>query len=931
MNRLHQLEKFGQSIWLDNLSRALLRTGGLKKLIDEDGVKGVTSNPSIFEKAIGHSDDYDDAIADLLKRGSPDAGVIFRALAVKDIQDAADTLRGVYDATSGADGFVSMEVSPYIAMDTDATIAEARSLWHAVGRDNLMIKVPATKAGVPAIEVLIGDGINVNITLLFARDMYEAVANAYLKGLETLARKRDLKKIASVASFFVSRIDSLADKEIEAKLKTVQGEDTARLKGLLGKTAIANAKLAYEQYKRLFSGARWDALATKGARSQRLLWASTSTKNKAYRDVMYVETLIGQATVNTIPPETLDAFRDHGEAASTLETHIDEAKQVLADLEREGISLDKITDALVDDGVAKFADAADKLYGAIAAKREKILGSRLVQMSLSLGDAKSDVDDVFADWTRDGKIRALWAKDKALWTNADEDKWLGWLDIVEREFADPQIFEEFASWVKRENFTDVVLLGMGGSSLGAEVFAECFGPKAGAPKLHVLDSTDPDQIRALESAVDIVRTLFIVSSKSGSTLEPNILKDYFRSKSHRFVAITDPGSSLEAAAKKEDFSRTFLGDPAIGGRYSVLSKFGLIPAAAMGLDVKRLLSSTQDMVASCSALTPPDNNLGVKLGATLGVLAAKHGRDKVTISASKALLSVGLWLEQLIAESTGKHGKGLIPIDNEPLAKPDVYGKDRVFVHLSLKDEVEADGLTALEKAGQPVIRLMLDDPYQLGQLFFLSEIAVAVAGAIIGINPFDQPDVEASKIETRKLTDQFEHDGKLPEEKPIASFDGVSVFARGKNAEAISNAKSLAEILRTHLKSLSSGDYFAFLAFIDHDKKHEATLQSMRMHIRDVKKVATCAEFGPRFLHSTGQAYKGGPNSGVFVTITANPVQDIDVPGRKFSFGIVEQAQALGDFAVLCERGRRCLRIHLDNAESGLAQLNAALGEALK
>ncbi|HSZ12090.1 MAG TPA: bifunctional transaldolase/phosoglucose isomerase, partial [Rhizomicrobium sp.] len=818
-----------------------------------------------------------------------------------------------------------------IAMDTEATIAEARSLWHAVGRDNLMIKVPATKAGIPAIETLIGEGINVNITLLFARDMYEAVANAYLNGLEALARKRDLKKIASVASFFVSRIDTLADKEIEAKLKAAQGEDAARLKGLLGKTAIANAKLAYEQYKHLFSGTRWDALASKGARPQRLLWASTSTKNKAYRDVMYVETLIGPDTVNTIPPETLDAFRDHGEAASTLETNVAEAKQILADLEREGISLDRITDELVEDGVAKFAEAADKLYGAIAAKREKILGSRLVQMSQSLGDAKADVDAAIVEWTHGGKIRALWAKDKTLWTNADEDKWLGWLDIVERETADPRAFEEFASWAKREGVTDVVLLGMGGSSLGAEVFTECFGPQSGAPKLHVLDSTDPDQIRALESAVNIERTLFIVSSKSGSTLEPNILKDYFHSKSHRFVAITDPGSSLEKAAKKEDFSHVFLGDPAIGGRYSVLSKFGLIPAAAMGLDVKRLLSSTQDMIASCSELTPPENNPGVKLGIALGVLAAKHGHDKITISASKTLSSVGLWLEQLIAESTGKQGKGLIPIDNEPLAKPDVYGNDRVFVHLSLKGETEADGLATLEKSGQVVIRLALENVYQLGQLFFLSEIAVAVAGAVIGINPFDQPDVEASKIETRKLTDQYEHDGKLPEEKPAARFDSVLVFARGKNAEALSGANSLADALRAHLKSLSPGDYFAFLAFIDHNKKHEAMLKSMRTRIRDVKKVATCAEFGPRFLHSTGQAYKGGPNSGVFITITANPVQDVNVPGRKFSFGVVEKAQAVGDFAVLSERGRRCLRIHLDNADAGLQQLNDALEKALK
>ncbi|HEY5239025.1 MAG TPA: bifunctional transaldolase/phosoglucose isomerase [Rhizomicrobium sp.] len=932
MNRLRQLEKFGQSVWLDNLSRSLIQTGGLKKLIDEDGVKGVTSNPSIFEKSIGHSTDYDGAIADLLKGGTPDAGAIFRALAVKDIQDAADILRGVYDATGGADGFVSMEVSPYIAMDTQATIAEARELWHAVGRDNLMVKVPATKAGIPAIETLIGEGININITLLFAREMYGAVANAYLSGLETLAKSCDLKKIASVASFFVSRIDTLADKDIEEKLKSATG-DIARLEALRGKVAIANAKLAYEQYTHLFSGARWDALVAKGARPQRLLWASTSTKNIAYRDVMYVETLIGPDTVNTIPPETLDAFRDHGEAARTLDEGVDDARQVLDDLEREGISLDKITDELVEDGVQKFAEAADKLYGAIAAKREKILGSRLLQMSQSLGNAAADVKTAIADWTHTGKIRALWAKDNTVWTGADENKWLGWLDIVERELAESGALKDFAAQVKTQGFTDIVLLGMGGSSLGAEVFAECFGQQQGAPKLHVLDSTDPGQIRTLERAIKIERTLFIVSSKSGSTLEPNILKDYFRAsaKSRQFVAVTDPGSSMEKAAKADDFQHIFYGDPAIGGRYSVLSRFGLAPAAAMGVDVKRLITSAQGMVAACSALTPPENNPGVELGVALGVLATKHGRDKVTIVASKSLSSVGLWLEQLIAESTGKHGKGLIPIDGETLAAPGVYGSDRVFVHVRLKGDPEAAALSALEKSGNPVIRLVLDDLYQLGQLFFLSEMAIAAAGSVIGINPFDQPDVEASKIETKKLTDEYERSGALPSEKLVRSFDGISIFARGANAKALVGADSLADVLLAQLNSTSAGDYVALLAFIERNEKHIAALQSIRTRIRDAKKVATCAEFGPRFLHSTGQAYKGGPNSGAFFTITANAIEDVSVPGRKFSFGIVEQAQALGDFAVLSERGRRCIRLHLDNIETGLEQLCKAFDEALR
>jgi transaldolase/glucose-6-phosphate isomerase len=760
------------------------------------------------------------------------------------------------------------------------------------------------------------------------------VANAYIEGLEMRPKDEDLSHISSVASFFVSRIDSKVDKAIDEKLKS--GADPA-LAGLHGKLAVANAKLAYQQYKRIFSGSRWEALAKRGARPQRLLWASTSTKNKAYSDVLYVDTLIGDDTVNTMPQETIEAFRDHGHPRSTIEEGIPESIRQLETLHVSGISLDAITAELVDEGVQQFADAADKLYGALADKRAKILSGKVISVDFQLDSAEDAVSAEVKKRSSSGDVRRLWAKDKSLWTDQDENKWLGWLDIADREGADKQTYDAFQNWVKENGFSDAVLLGMGGSSLGAEVLNQVFGSRDGWPKLHVLDSTDPGQIRSVESAIDISRTCFIVSSKSGTTLEPNILMDYFFAKSgagaeKRFLVITDPGSALENVAKEKGFAHTFHGDPEIGGRYSVLSKFGLIPGAAKGVDVGRLCSETQNFVRASDAFVPPSSNLGVKLGIALGVLGTQFSRDKITIVASPELASVGLWLEQLVAESTGKQGKGLVPIDNETLGEPQVYGNDRVFIQIGIgNSDGNASKLDPLAKVGHPIIRVQLNDKYQLGQAFFLFEMAIATAGAVIGINPFDQPDVEAAKVKARELTDVYEKSGGATEEKPVFSHDGIALFAEGNNAVVLRGANTLAQAMKAHLNGISDGDYFSLLAFLQHTDKNADLLQEIRMRVRDKKHVATCLEFGPRYLHSTGQAYKGGPNSGVFVEITCDHPNDLSIPGRKATFALVEKAQALGDLAVLNERGRRALRVHLTDAESGLASLRVAVEEALQ
>ena len=933
MNRLKELEKLGQSLWLDFLSREFLAGDEFRRMIAEDGLKGMTSNPSIFEKAFAHGSAYDEDIRKLAEQGCG-VGAIFRKLAVADIQHAADAFRPIYDRLNGADGFISLEVSPYIARDYDATVAEAKSLWAEVNRPNLMIKIPATHEGLPAIRDCIGAGLNINITLLFSRDVYEQVANAYIEGLEMRPRDEDLSHIASVASFFVSRIDSKVDKAIDEKLKN--GPDPA-LAELHGKIAVANAKLAYQMYKEIFSGPRWEALAKRGARPQRLLWASTSTKNKAYSDVLYVDTLIGDDTVNTMPQETIEAFREHGHPESTIEQDIPEAIRQLETLHVSGISLDAITAELVDEGVQLFADAADKLYGALADKRAKILSSKLLAVDFQLGSAEDAVAAEVKKRSSSGDARRLWAKDKSLWTGKDENKWLGWLNIAEREAADKRTYDSFQHWVKDNGFRDAVLLGMGGSSLGAEVLNEVFGSAEGWPKLHVLDSTDPDQISAVESAIDIVKTCFIVSSKSGTTLEPNILMDYFFAKSgagaeKRFVAITDPGSALEQAAKQKGFAHIFHGDPEIGGRYSVLSKFGLIPAAAIGLDVGRLCEQTRDFIRASDAFVPPASNPGMHLGVALGVLATQFRRDKITIVAAPEFARLGLWLEQLIAESTGKQGKGLIPIDGEPLGRPEVYGSDRVFVQIGTKgSDANTTRLDALAQAGHPVIGLQLNDTDHLGQAFFLFEMAIAMAGAVIGINPFDQPDVEAAKVKARDLTAQYEKDGGSGEEKPVFSHNGIAVYAEGNNAVALRGANTLAQTVKAHLSRLKDGDYFALLAFMQHHQERESTLQNIRLRVRDARHLATCLEFGPRYLHSTGQAYKGGPNSGVFVEITCDHPHDLDIPGRKATFATVEKAQALGDLSVLNERGRRALRVHLKDPTAGLASLREAFEEALQ
>ncbi|MCG5246662.1 bifunctional transaldolase/phosoglucose isomerase [Methylorubrum extorquens] len=939
MNALNALfAEHEQAVWLDFVARGFIAKGELQALVEKDDLRGVTSNPAIFEKAIGHSAEYDDSLKAVLSQGDARVIDLYEGLAIADIQAAADVLRRVYDTSDGADGYVSLEVSPYLALDTEETLNEARRLHAAVGRDNLMVKVPATPAGLPAIRQLTAEGISVNITLLFSQSVYEEVANAFIDGLtEFGAKGGDVSKVASVASFFISRIDSLVDKKLD---------EAGGYEDLKGNVAIANAKLAYQRYKRIFSGPKWEALEAKGAKAQRLLWASTGTKNKAYSDVLYVEELIGKNTVNTMPPATMDAFRDHGRVRATLEENIGEAKTVMARLAEAGIDIEAVARQLVEEGVQLFVDAADALLGAVAGKRAALLDHRLDAQTFKFDEPlQAATDKAVESWRASGAIRRLWAHDATVWTGRDEDKWLGWLRIVEDELERVDLYESFAEEVRAEGFTDAVVLGMGGSSLGPEVISATYGHREGFPKLRILDSTDPDEVRAVEAAVNLETTLFIVASKSGSTLEPNVFRDYFLGRmkdvvgadkaGRHFVAVTDPGSAMEKAAKDDNFRKIFLGVPQIGGRYSVLSAFGLVPAAAAGVEIREFLDSARMMVRSCGPAVPPAVNPGVRLGAAMGVAAKDFGRDKITIIASPGIGTFGTWAEQLIAESTGKEGVGIIPVEGEPVGVPAVYGEDRLFVYLRLTSQADArqdEAVKILESEAQPVVRIDLDKVEQLPQEFFRFEIATAVAGAVLGINPFDQPDVEASKIETKKLFASAEETGALPAETPIFEDETIALYADAANAEALRPGEGFEAIVAAHLARVKPCDYVALLAYVERNETHHAALQEARLTVRDARQVATCLEFGPRFLHSTGQAYKGGPASGVFLQITADPSADLPIPGRKLGFKTVIAAQARGDFAVLSERKRRALRIHLKGVDvsGGVKRVAAAIKAAV-
>jgi transaldolase / glucose-6-phosphate isomerase len=863
--RLAALVSAGTSPWLDQIKRSLIDDGELKRLVEESSLRGVTSNPSIFNQAMLGSDDYDEHLHELAAEGKS-TREIYQGLAIRDIQDACDILRPVFDDAGGRDGFVSLEVDPDLAFDTDRTMEQAREYWERVDRPNLMIKIPGTEEGYPAIEQMIYEGLNINVTLLFGVEEYAQVAESYIRGLERRHEEGKPLDMSSVASFFVSRVDTEVDKRLEGT-----GHEE-----LMGKAGLANARAAYQRFKQIFESERFEKLRDAGAAVQRPLWASTGVKDPKYPDTLYVDGLVGPETVNTMPMNTLLAAADH--ATIDGATADEDPAPDLQALEDAGIDLTDVTRKLLSDGVDKFVEPMEKLLAGIEAKRENVVLERPASVEGTIPDELEPPIAQRVARAREDEVGArIWRKDDTLWGEhgaPEVGNRLGWLTVTESMREHLGELTGFADQVRDEGTTDVVLLGMGGSSLAPEVIRRSFGDQERRPRLHVLDSTDAGAIRAVEAAIELDHALFLVSTKSGGTVETLSLFEHFwsrRSDGQAFVAITDHGSGLETLAREHGFRRTFLNDPDIGGRYSALSYFGLVPAALMGADVEALLDGAGVAEQNTQQSRVSD---GLWLGCAWGELALA-GRDKLTYVVDAPLESFGLWVEQLIAESTGKQGRGIVPVVGEPLGDPDAYGEDRVFLHLRNGDspDEETDAkVQALADAGHPVIVREIGGPEDLGRLFFFAEFAIAVAGWVLGINPFDQPNVQEAKDNTNRVLAEDARD------QPDADDDALRALVDG----------------------LAAPHFFAVMAYLAPGDDVDAAAAELRTAVRDGAHVATTFGFGPRFLHSTGQLHKGGAPNGRFLQLVHDSEPDVEIPGADHGFTRLKHAQAIGDLDTL-------------------------------
>lgn len=917
MDRIARINELGQSLWYDNIERRMLENGEMEEMVRSGKIRGVTSNPSIFQNAIAKSSDYDSALKTMAWAGWS-AQQIFTRLAVEDIQAAADLFLSLYQDTKGGDGYVSLEVSPTLANDTTGTIAEAHRLWKLVDRPNLMIKIPATRAGIPAIRACIADGLNINVTLIFSLTRYEEVMDAYLSGLEQrAAHGKPVNGIASVASFFVSRVDSKVDKILE----TLAAEGSDNAKSILGKAAIANARLAYARYLSVFNGARFETLRKLGAASQRPLWASTSTKNPAYRDVVYVEELIGSNTVNTVPPQTLTAVADHGEAQVRLGWDVVEDQQVISHLSDLGIDMGGVTQELEEEGVEAFANAFRSVLGTIEERRVAALSE--------LGPLAKTLPAEIQHMEFEGVSRRVFDLDASLWSEdpaaqGEIRNRMGWLVApTTSQILVPQI-DHLVMDCQTAGYDQALLLGMGGSSLAPEVFRLTFGVKEVNDKpaldLEILDSTDPAQVFSAERKAKPEKTLYIVSSKSGTTSEVMAFLDYFwesgfeklgEKVAEHFIAITDPGTKLESIARERKFRAVINGDPLVGGRNSALTAFGLVPAGLIGMDLVKLLKNANWMLMQCQPGVPAGRNPGLVLGTLLGK-AALAGRDKLTIVADAGYESFGSWLEQLVAESTGKNGRGIIPVDNEPEGPIEHYSADRIFIYIKGGGEKQSF-VTSLLTADQPVLTFNMKSGYDLGAEFYRWEYAVSVACSVLGVNSFDQPDVQDNKSRTEKKISAYLKKGSFDDQLPI--WEGETGKAFGSATKEFDQANTLREVVKVFLAKARKGDYIAINAYLPRDAKTLKRLQKLRKGIMNATGCAVTLGFGPRFLHSTGQLHKGGPAKALFLQITTDAVKDLEVPGQGITFGMLERAQALGDLEALISRKRRVLRVHLNDA----------------
>ncbi|MBI4949636.1 MAG: bifunctional transaldolase/phosoglucose isomerase [Deltaproteobacteria bacterium] len=931
MDPLFILRKLGQSIWYDNLRKGLVSSGEFKRMIDEYGVTGVTSNQSIFERAVSGTPEYDDDIEKLSAEGLTDGDIASRMLAM-DARLAADALMDVYDRSNGKDGFVCIDMDARLADDPASMVREARALAALVDRPNIMVKVPATSGGIASIEELTFEGFNLNVTHLFSIERYDEAARAYVKGLERRVEAgRPIDGVSSVASFFVSRFDTYIDKRIEERATACASNDEkARLKALLGRCSVANARLALLKYREIFEGTGFTRLGG-GANPLRLLWAATSVKDPRYRDIMYVEELAEDGTIIAMPLHTLLAFHDHGKARQRSSEDAGSSSKAISEMVSLGFDYGAIAETLLADALASQKRSQVLITEAIATKREALKEKKSFGASYSFSGFEGPLAVAIDGIGNENFLGRLWAKDPTIWKHGPEEKRLikdslGWLTLPDLMEDNIEAIKSFAAEVKKEGYCHAVLFGMGGSSLAPLVLRDAFGPAPGYPSLIVLDSTDPEAVRAVTREIDPQKTLFIVSSKSGTTIEPLSLFEYFYGllyetmggeAGRNFIAITDADTPLEGFSRKYGFKRLFQNPRDIGGRFSALSYFGLVPAAISGIDIERLIHSASGISAATHPRMKERENPVVMLGAALGIFG-RAGRDKITFFLSREAATFGLWIEQLVAESTGKEGKGLVPVVDEPLGRPEDYGDDRVFVSICIKEEDRGlkKTLKALVEAGHPVISFRMKDIYELGGEFLRWEVATAVAGQVLGINPFDQPDVELAKKLTRARL--------LAIEKGMISPPGVEVAGKGLKVYIGEAACKLIKkrpagngdvkkALKDFMGLIKKGDYIGVLAYFDpNDRAIDETLRGLRKTLRDSTGAATPGGYGPRYLHSTGQLHKGGANKGVFLILCHETKDDIKIPGSAFSFSELELSQAFGDMEALDSRGCRVALVNI-------------------
>lgn len=923
-----ELYKAGQGPWLDTISRKLLNSGTLRAYIEESGLLGVTSNPSIFQQSISQGEGYEQDIQKLLKRGASTVE-IYDALTTSDIREACDLFLPVFQKTGGEHGFVSLEVLPNLAFNEEATVAEARRLFALVNRPNVMIKVPATEAGVRAVRQLIGEGINVNVTLIFSQKNYRDVAEAYLGGLEAFSKKGgDLSTVHSVASVFVSRIDTDIDKQLDAKIAIEK--DVAKrtfLTELKGKAAIANSKMVYRAFKELFDSPRFQVLKSQGAFVQKPLWASTSCKNPSYPDLIYVETLVGKDTVNTLPQNTWEALLAHGEIRQgSVEENMSDAETAIAELKGLGIDIHQVCDRLQKDGVKSFVNSFESLMTTLEKKRDIKMASN-VKVNISLPEKlEKNAADTLTQLAKKNAHARWLAKDPTLWSNEEAHKKvilnrLGWVDNCEKIAGQLYEIDELQGKVSKEKVRDIVLLGMGGSSLAAEVLSLILNKPAhkvkGAAKgirFHLLDTTDPASILKVEKVVRYPSTMFLVGSKSGSTIETRSQYQYFFDRvkkfykgdenkaAERFVIVTDHGSPLEALGRSKTFGGLFLNPQDIGGRYSALSFFGLVPAALLGLDIRKVLADAGRFLGGMRSMTDISKNEGISLGILLGALAAK-GKDKLTFWTSPVLASFADWAEQLIAESTGKDGKGITPVAGEAPLDLERYGSDRVFVMLRLKGENEklwAARIKGLKAKGFPVLDFVWSDGTNVGGEFLRWEVATSFASVVLKVNPFDEPNVTESKNITSRLLEDVCKKKALPKPgKVLVSKKAVLTPADKKMLEAF-------------LAKLPKDGFVSLLAYVDRSSSAKKALQGLQKSMAPALKVPVLSGFGPRYLHSIGQLYKGGPKQGIFIEFFVKDAKDVKIPGEVYGFSQLKQAQAMGDYEAISSKGLPILAVEL-------------------